>query len=275
MKQITASIISNREILPGMVRPGTRTTLGTYLTWLNCPEIASEARPGQFVMVRCGEECILPRPLSIHQINSQGDMALLFTVWEDGKGTPWLSQRKVNTSIELLGPLGNGFSIKPGAKKLLLMAGGIGIAPLYFLAQEAISREYSVILLLGARTESQLYPEKLLPAGIKLVTATEDGTAGKTGRVNELLPEFIDWADQIFACGPMPMYRDITAKYTHLLADKSIQISLEMRMACGIGVCYGCTIKTKSGLKQVCKDGPVFELNEICWDELNLAAGGA
>jgi len=204
----------------------------------------------------------------------------LFTVWEDGKGTPWLSQRKVNTSIELLGPLGNGFSIKPGAKKLLLMAGGIGIAPLYFLTQEAISRGYSVILLLGARTESQLYPKSLLPPGMKLVpksllppgmklvTATEDGTAGETGRVSELLPEFIDWADQIFACGPMPMYRDIAAKYVRLLADKSVQVSLEMRMGCGIGVCYGCTIKTKNGLKQVCKDGPVFELSEICWDEL-------
>ena len=268
MKQITASIISNREILPGMVRSGTRTTLGTYLIWLSCPEIASEARPGQFVMVRCGEECILPRPLSIHQINSKGGMALLFTAWEDGKGTPWLSQRKVNTSIELLGPLGNGFSIKPEAKKLLLMAGGIGITPLYFLTQEAISRGCSVILLLGARTESQLYPKNLLPTGMKLVTATEDGTAGATGRVSELLPEFIDWADQIFACGPMPMYRDIAVKYARRLADKSIQISLEMRMGCGLGVCYGCTVKTKNGLKQVCKDGPVFELNDICWDGL-------
>jgi len=268
LKQVTASIISNREVLPGMARPGARPTLGTCLTWLSCPEITAEARPGQFVMVRCGKECILPRPLSIHQINSKGDMALLFTVWEDGKGTRWLSRRKVGDNIELLGPLGNGFSIKPASKKLLLMAGGIGIAPLYFLAQKAISRGYSATLLLGARTESQLYPKNLLPAGMKLVTATEDGTAGETGRVSELLPHYAARADQIFACGPMPMYRDIADKYAHLLSDKPIQVSLEMRMACGLGVCYGCTVKTKSGLKQVCKDGPVFELSDVIWDDL-------
>jgi len=266
LKQASAGIISNSEILPGMERPGARPVLGTHLIWLSCPEITAEARPGQFVMVRCGKECVLPRPLSIHQVNSKGDMALLFTVWEGGKGTRWLSQRKVNTSIELLGPMGNGFYIKPASKKLLLMAGGIGIAPLYFLAQKAVSRGYSVTLLLGARTESQLYPKNLLPAGIKLVTATEDGTAGETGRVSELLPEFIGWADQIFACGPLPMYKTMVRMPE--LKIKSVQISLEMRMACGLGVCYGCTVKTKNGLQQVCKDGPVFELGEICWDEL-------
>jgi dihydroorotate dehydrogenase electron transfer subunit len=90
---------------------------------------------------------------------------------------------------------------------------------------------------------------------------------GKRGRVTELIPNFADWADQVFACGPMPMYQEM--KKLPYLNGKDVQISLEVRMGCGLGVCYGCTVKTKNGLKQVCKDGPIFDLNDILWDELN------
>ena len=161
MKQVVASVISNREILPGVTRPHARSILGSWLIWLKCPEIAQEAKPGQFVMVRCGGECILPRPFSIHQVKGE-DAALFFTVWEDGKGTNWLSQRRVGDKVELFGPLGNGFFIRPDSRNILLVAGGIGIAPLYFLAQEALSRRCSVTLLLGAQTAAQLYLEHLL-----------------------------------------------------------------------------------------------------------------
>ena len=122
-------------------------------------------------------------------------------------------------------------------------------------------------LLLGASTATQLYPGNLLPAKIEVVTTTEDGTGGKKGVITDLLPDFAGWADQIFACGPMPMYRAISVQNQPLKA-KPFQVSLEVRMGCGRGVCYGCTVKTKSGLKQVCKDGPVFELDDILWDEL-------
>lgn len=225
-------------------------------------------------MVRCGEELILPRPFSIHQAN-EDRMALFYAVWEGGRGTGWISQRKIGDNVDLLGPLGNGFSIRPDTRNLLLVAGGIGIAPLCFLAQESLRRGCSVTLLLGAQTKAQLYPEHLLPSGIRLFTATEDGTRGKQGMVTDLLPDFADRTDQIFACGPMPMYRDMaTQKQKLKLEDKPVQISLEVRMGCGLGVCYGCTVKTKNGLKQVCKDGPVFDLDDILWDELNLATGG-
>ena len=89
--------------------------------------------------------------------------------------------------------------------------------------------------------------------------------------VTDLVPDFADWADQVFACGPMPMYRDMVMKKGKMkLEGKPVQISLEMRMGCGLGVCYGCTVKTKNGLKQVCKDGPVFDLGDILWDELSF-----
>jgi len=235
---------------------------GVYLIWLDSPQIASqETQPGQFVMVRCGDY-LLRRPLSVHQADG-GEMALLLTIV--GKGTRWLSQRKTGESIDIFGPLGNGYSIHPDSKHLLLVAGGIGIAPLVFLAQQAAKLGCSATLLLGAKTATELYPQRLLPSGIELIIATEDGSGGKRGLVTDLTPEYAEWADQVFACGPMPMYK--TMAQMPELRNKPVQISLEVRMGCGLGVCYGCTVKARSGLKQVCKDGPVFNLDDILWDK--------
>ena len=257
MKQVTASIIEKSEVMPGI-----------YLIWLDSPGIASTAKPGQFVMVACGEETILRRPLSIHRVN--GDrIALLFTIV--GRGTLWLSERTAGDIVDIFGPLGNGFSINPASKNLLLVAGGIGIAPLVFLTDEVAKQGKEATLLLGAQTASRLYPENLLPPEIELFTATDDGTVGRKGLITDFFPEFTDRADQIFACGPLPMYK--TMSQIPELKNKPVQVSLEMRMACGLGVCYGCTVKTRSGLKQVCKDGPVFELSDldnINWEELIL-----
>ncbi len=267
MKQVAAKITKNDRVLGSLARAHRRNVLGNQLIWLRCPEIAREAHPGQFVMVRCGEECLLPRPFSIHQVDERGNMALFFAVWEDGKGTQWLSERRIGDEIELWGPLGHGFSIQPKAHNLLLVAGGIGIAPLFFLAEEAANKGESVTLLLGAATASQLYPTHLLPPQIKLITTTEDGTAGEKGMITDLLPAYAGSADQVFACGPMPMYRNM-ALNKQRLNGKPVQISLEVRMGCGLGVCYGCTVKTRNGLEQVCRDGPVFDLDDILWDEL-------
>ena len=269
MKQVCAETINNDQILPSFFRTHRRNILSSQIIQLRCPEIAREAKPGQFVMVRCGEELILPRPFSIHQVNNKSDIALFFAVWEDGKGTGWLSQRNSGDMVELFGPPGNGFSVNPTSHNLLLVAGGTGIAPLGFLAQEPVKQGYSVRLLVGAATASQLYPGHFLPQEAELIIATEDGTNGEKGMITEIVSDFTGWADQVFACGPMPMYRDMADEYHQLLKDKPVQISLEMRMGCGLGVCYGCTVKTKNGLKQVCKDGPVFGLENILWDELN------
>ncbi len=268
MKQVTASVISKGERIRGLDRPHGQSIRFSQTLRLNCPEIAHEARPGQFVMVNCGQDCVLPRPFSIHQVNTNGDIAIFFAVLENGKGTDWLSKRKVDDSVKLLGPLGNSFSVHSTSHNLLLVAGGMGIAPLYFLAEETLKRGYSVTLLYGTAVKNP-YPEDHLASGIKLITATEDGTIGHHGLVTDLLPDFVDWADQVFACGPTLMYRDMARRKQELkLEGKPVQVSLEVRMGCGRGVCYGCTVKTKSGLKQVCQDGPVFDLDDILWDEL-------
>jgi len=256
LKQVSASIISNSEVMPGV-----------YLIWLESPQVASEAKPGQFVMVRCGEgsEHLLRRPFSIHRLDNN-KLALLFTVV--GKGTHWLAQCRAGNNMDLLGPLGNGYSIQPDWHNLLFLAGGIGIAPLCFLAEKALNQGCSVRLLLGASTATQLYPRHLLPAEAELIITTEDGTAGREGLITDFLPDFVGWADQIFACGPTLMYHTMAAQSQQLLKVKSVQISLEVRMGCGLGVCYGCTVKTKNGLKQVCKDGPIFDLDDFTGEEL-------
>ena len=252
MKQTLAPVISNDEIMPG-----------THFIWLKSPQVADIAKPGQFAMVYCGEDTLLRRPFSIHQID--GDkIALLFRIV--GTGTKWLSAIKAKDSLDILGPLGNGFTINSDSKNLLLVAGGIGIAPLIFLAKDTLKQGKAVTLMLGAPTSTELYPEKPLPAGVKLITATEDGSAGKKAMITDLLVDFTAKADQVFACGPVGMYKTMAGMPE--LKYKSAQVSLEIMMGCGVGVCYGCTIKTTRGLKQVCQHGPVFELKDIIWEEL-------
>ena len=257
MKQITKSILSNTALMPGV-----------YLLKVNAPEIASVARPGQFVMISCGQDVILRRPFSIHQVVDSRQLLFLFNVV--GKGTSWLAQLQNGEQINLLGPLGNGFTLKPSLKRLLLIAGGLGIAPLAFLSYNALAQKKEVTLLLGAAKASQIYPQNLLPDKIKAIVTTEDGSIGKKGIVTDVLPDYINQADQIFACGPIPMYQSIFNLMQQRSWQKPVQISLETRMGCGIGTCYSCSIKTTSGMKTVCHDGPVFNMREIIWEEVKI-----
>jgi len=267
-KQTLCSVASNVEVMPDI-----------HLMWIEAPNIACSALPGQFITVRCGD-FTLRRPFSVHQVTSR-EIALLFKVV--GKGTLWLSQQQTGERIDILGPLGKGFSIEPGERNLLLVAGGIGIAPLVFLMHHA-SSQHQITLIHGANNAAQLYPfssagkkqSKLssLPKGVQFVPVTEDGSMGKKGMAADILPEFLDWADQVYACGPADMYKAMTemsrrAKQSNLKLRKC-QVSLEVRMGCGFGACYSCTINTKKGLKQVCRDGPVFELADIIWQEVRI-----
>jgi dihydroorotate dehydrogenase electron transfer subunit len=258
MKQTKAPILSAIEVMKE-----------TYLFRLQAPEIAGEAKPGQFVMVRCGKETILPRPLSIHRAEG-GEIALLFNVV--GKGTAWLSLKKKGDTIDIFGPLGNGYTVYPESKNLLLVAGGMGIAPLRFLADVAAGEGKKVTLITGARSGDLLLPiappqslfnKGMIPANFQCINATEDGSEGFKGLATQLIPHYIEHIDQVFACGPVAMYQ--TMARMPELKNIPIQLSLEIMMGCGVGVCYGCTIRTKKGLKQVCKDGPVFEMGEVEW----------
>ena len=254
MSRTAARIISNELVMKD-----------TFLMWSECGDIAAAARPGQFVMVRCAEGMPLRRPLSLHQVD--GDtFALLYAVI--GQGTAWLSGRQPGEELDVLGPLGNGFSLQPETANLLLVAGGMGIAPLTYLAQEAVGQGKAVRLLYGTPAAERC----LVPDGAGEIAATEDGSVGHCGLVTDLIPQHADWADQAFACGPLAMCRDMARRREELgLAGKAVQVSLEMRMGCGRGVCYSCTVKTKAGLKQVCKDGPVLDMDDVIWEDLGRA----
>jgi dihydroorotate dehydrogenase electron transfer subunit len=275
MKQTLCSVASNVEVMPGI-----------HLMWIAAPDIAVSAQPGQFITVRCGD-FTLRRPFSVHQSrfdrdSGEGEIALLFKV--AGKGTHWLSQRQTGDRLDVLGPLGKGFSIEPGARNLLLVAGGIGIAPLVFLIQHA-SSQHQITLIHGASTAAQLYTERPDFIGIQFIPVTEDGSMGKKGMATDILPDFLDRADQVHACGPEDMYKAIAlplnpsplkgeekgeGEQQSNLKLRKCQVSLEVRMGCGFGACYGCTINTRKGLKQVCRDGPVFELDDIIWQEVRI-----
>ena len=277
MKQALCHISSNAEVMPGI-----------HLMWIEAPDIAAAGRPGQFITVRCGD-FPLRRPFSIHQVGKdnviagsdatgtkQPQVAILFKV--TGKGTLWLSQREAGERIDIIGPLGRGFTIPPRSKNLLLVAGGIGLAPLVFLMQQALS-QHQITLIHGASTAVQLYSNSsqlstISYQRVQFIPVTEDGSAGQKGRATDILPNFLDWADQVYACGPVGMYKAMMEMSSRArrskLKLKKCQVSLEVRMGCGFGACYGCTIDTKKGLRQVCRDGPVFELDDIIWQEVSL-----
>ncbi len=256
MIQQLVPVVSNREVMPGV-----------FLMLIESPDLASQSRPGQFAMITCdsGQSRLLRRPISIHRVNSPA-VAFLFAAV--GPGTEWLARRQAGEKIDLLGPLGNCFDLGPAPSNLLLTGGGIGVAPLCFLAQEALHKGHRVCLLIGARTASQVIPNSLIPPGCEVAVATEDGSAGEKGLITALLPRYINKAGRAYICGPLPMYQAIMKDRRAFLGDLPAEVSLEVRMGCGLGFCYACTIKTTQGLKQVCKDGPVFDLDRIAWDEL-------
>jgi dihydroorotate dehydrogenase electron transfer subunit len=208
--------------------------------------------------------------MSIHKVEDSGNLSILFNIV--GAGTDWLSRREKGETMDILGPFGNGYIVGNTTNELLLIAGGMGIAPLVYLAEEAVAAGKSVTVLIGSVDVACLYPENLLPREAQVIIATEDGSAGYRGMVTDVLlsPDYQKHFDQIFACGPLGMYKTMFHYMEAGKLDKMTQVSLETRMGCGVGACYGCSIKTKMGMKSVCKDGPVFLLHEVLWQEVKI-----
>jgi dihydroorotate dehydrogenase electron transfer subunit len=256
LRQQPYKIVSNVEVRPDI-----------FLLRVEAPGLAEMCRPGQFAMVSCaeGSDRLLRRPISFHAVG-QGTLDFLFSVM--GDGTRWLSRKTDGEEVDILGPLGSGFDVSPASSRLLLVAGGLGIAPLAFLARSMASAGSQVRLLMGARTSAGLCPPEDLPGSVQTYDFTEDGSAGEKGLVTEFLSKYAPWADQIFVCGPLPMYRALALAPERYFAGKPVQASLELRMGCGLGFCYSCTLKTRQGLKQVCRDGPVFQFKDIVWESL-------
>ncbi len=242
-----------------------------YLLEFTAKQLALSAKPGQFVHVKCSEtqDPLLRRPISIHRVNREkGTVSLLYRAV--GRGTKLLAAKKPGESLDILGPLGNGFQLPPPGSKVAIVAGGIGIAPLFFLTEELIAHDLLPEVFFGARSSADLpAKEQITALGVKLFLATDDGSAGRCGSVTELLAEHVEKFNCIYACGPYPMMK----KVAEMSRGKGIalQVSLEERMGCGVGACLACSCKIKTAqgnsYKRVCTDGPVFNAEEVVWYE--------
>ncbi len=238
-----------------------------------CSEpVSAEAKPGQFLHLRVGNtsDPLLRRPLSIHHTDPQaGTVKVLYQVV--GSGTQALSHRAAGDRLDCLGPLGRGFWPEPGRKKAMLIAGGIGIAPFPLLARELLGAGHQVQVLAGWKTAQAVTGlDEIEALGVSVALATEDGTDGLSGTVIDLLQDtlagrhFRSDGCAFYACGPKAMLgRVAEAARGHGIP---CQISLEERMACGIGACHGCAVPVRQShlqYKLVCRDGPVFGIDEV------------
>jgi dihydroorotate dehydrogenase electron transfer subunit len=256
MKILKARVLNNRALTGGYSR-----------ILLHVPGFSGDAAPGQFVMVRVtrAQDPLLPRPFSLLDAGD-GEVELL--VKAVGFGSRLLTDLADGVELPLLGPLGSAF---PEAPRALLVAGGYGMAPLYFYTRRLAERS-GIHLFYGARTDGDLllkddWNRLLSPAQIHY--ASEDGSRGTRGLVTAPLEEFLrkdpkGWT--LMACGPMPMLKAV-----HQLAERfalPCHVSVDEPMACGYGVCLGCVVPTLNGYKRSCQDGPVFDSRELRWEAL-------
>ena len=226
--------------------------------------ISTIAVAGQFVHIRCGEK-LLRRPISICRLDRKNNcIIIVFEV--RGEGTQWLAQREEGEKIDVLGPLGNGFNTENQSRPLVI-GGGIGVPPMLGVADE-FSGKCDAIL--GFKNiESSILASDFIESCNDVSIMTDDGTLGEKGFVTDALVKLIDKNEYsvIYACGPTPMLKAIS----DISIKKGIEcyVSLEERMACGVGACLGCACKIRNGdkeeFKHVCKDGPVFKAEEVVW----------
>lgn len=259
---VQAGVVSNRELAPGHFR-----------MVLEAPEVAAVARPGQFVHVRLTPllDPLLRRPISIHDVDRRaGRVHLLYRV--SGRGTALLAQNSKLSTLDIMGPLGNGFSLPRVPTGIVVVGGGIGIAPLVFLVRDLVDAGNQVWFLAGFRSARDVMTlEELELLGVDLALATDDGSAGLHGFVTDLLETAVADGNISFyyACGPRPMLQQVA----QMLARRGLpgELSLEERMACGVGACLSCACKTRDQgpegfrYRHVCVDGPVFSAGEVVW----------
>lgn len=283
MRLVAAELVDSREILP-------RQWLQAY----HAPALASGSRAGQFVHVRPGDDSglILRRPFSFNTVDPQtGIVTIHFRTV--GRGTSWFTHLRPGDTVDMLGPLGRPFEVDPRSRHLLLIAGGLGIAGVRMLADEAIRDGRQVVLLFGAASAAEVYPSNLLPDEVEYVVATDDGSLGYPGYVTDLVSEYEAWADQAFACGPSSMLavlaRQAAGRRERLGVAKLgrkrgggrqdplgspaarrkafLQVSMEQNMGCAVGACLGCVVMGVGGQPQrVCREGPVFAAEELDWE---------
>ena len=221
-------------------------------------DVSAVTAPGQFVDIRI-EDYYLRRPISVCDVEN-GEIIIIYKTV--GHGTDAMSHMKAGEKLDVLTGLGNGYDLNRSGEHPLLIGGGVGVPPLYMLAKKLKEQHKEVSVILGFNTAKEVFYETEFKAlGCDVKVTTVDGSYGNKGFVTNAFP-LVENYTFTYACGPMPMLK---AVYNTAVTDG--QYSFEERMGCGFGACMGCSTKTKNGYKRVCKDGPVFDKEEILWED--------
>ncbi len=243
MKQSLFEIIENRPL-----------TKSVYLMRLS-GDISDITAPGQFVNLKL-DGFFLRRPISVCD-SENGVLTLIYKVV--GKGTEYMSTLKIGEKLDILTGLGNGYDLTASGDKPLLVGGGVGVPPLYKLAKELIKSKKTVTVILGFNTENEVFwEEEFTKIGAKTIVATVDGSRGVRGFVTDAMKD-VDYT-YFYSCGPEPMLKAL-----YNASVTSGEMSFEERMGCGFGACMGCSCKTVTGNKRICKEGPVLKKEDIIW----------
>ena len=264
---MTLDATTGRKLLEhATVIANERVAEGVGLLVLESPRVARAVRPGQFVHLRIERDAafILRRPFSIHR--AEGDrLHILYQVL--GDGTRALAAKERGAEMDLIGPLGHGWEMPEGIAHALLVAGGLGAAPLGMLAEQLAERGVAVTVAQGAPTAERLVARELFESTARRVlVATDDGSAGEKGFVTRLVDGILanDRPDVVYVCGPEIMTQIVAAQVR--AAGVACQVSLERLMACGVGACLSCVVATVDGQKRACVNGPVFSAENVLWD---------
>lgn len=236
------------------IRSNTALTDSVYKMVLEGDTSAITA-PGQFVNIRL-EGMFLRRPISVCDYDERA-LTIIYKVV--GKGTAAMAAMSAGEELDILTGLGNGYDLSLSGENPVLLGGGVGVPPMYNLAKKLLAQGKSVSVILGFNTESEIFYEQEFKAlGCQVTVTTVDGSYGKKGFVTDALPETYSY---FYTCGPEPMLKAV-----YRSTATSGQMSFEERMGCGFGACMGCSCKTLTGYKRICKDGPVMKKEEILWE---------
>jgi dihydroorotate dehydrogenase electron transfer subunit len=267
MAQENVKVLWNRKVAPGYMHMG-----------LSGRTACADAQPGQFVMLRTDEakDPLLRRPFSIHQVIEENGkrvgLELLYKVV--GPVTERMARMEKDQDLDMVAPLGQGFRLPEGAKNIMIVGGGIGVAPVVFLASwlcaQGVDPARCRVLIGGRSRDDVLCADHFIGLGMTVMTATDDGSLGRTGRVTDLVAEALDKEnpDVIYACGPHPMLT-VLAELAQA-REVTCQLSVETLMACGICACMGCAVAPKEDdgtYRHVCKNGPVFDARDLKWND--------
>ncbi|MBR3137327.1 MAG: dihydroorotate dehydrogenase electron transfer subunit [Clostridia bacterium] len=243
MRQGFFTVTENRPLTDGVFRMKLR------------GDVSAVARPGQFVNVRL-EGRFLRRPISVCDLNGD-QLTLIYKVV--GDGTRQMSELLLGARLDLLTGLGNGYDLSPAEQRPLLIGGGVGVPPLYWLARELVADGRTVTAVLGFNRAAEVfYAEEFSALGVRVILTTADGSRGVKGFVTDAMMD-LDYT-YYYACGPEPMLKAV-----YRAAKGSGQLSFEERMGCGFGACMGCSCRTITGSKRICREGPVLRKEEILW----------